>query len=82
MRAITLNIKDIFMSDKIIELEKKYESMFGEHPPVFGYPDDELLKALEKALETKTPMRGYDEVIDELLGVVDDDFEKAKKIKI
>jgi len=70
------------MSEKIIDLEKKYESMFGNHPPVFGYPEDELLIALEKSLETKTPMRGYDEVIDELLGVVDDDFEKAKKIKI
>jgi hypothetical protein len=70
------------MTGKIVELEKRYQSMFGNHPPIFGYSDDELLKALEKALETKTPMRGYDEVIDELSGVVDDDFEKAKKIKI
>ena len=70
------------MTNEIADLSKKYESMFGEFPPVFGYPDDELFEALNKALKTKTPMRGYDEVINEELGIVDDDFKKQKKIKL
>jgi hypothetical protein len=70
------------MTNEIADLSKKYESMFGDFPPVFGYPDDELLAALNKALQTKSPMRGYDEIINEELDIVDDDFKKPKKIKL
>ena len=66
--------------DKIIQLEQEYITMFGEHPPVFGYPDDELLAALRKALDTKTPMRGYDEIINEESGITEEDVKAGRGI--
>ena len=68
--------------DKIIQLEQEYITMFGEHPPVFGYPDDELLAALRKALDTKTPMRGYDEIINEELGITEEDVKAGRGVII
>ena len=54
------------LMDEIVPLEQQYQSTFGVHPPTFGYPNDELLEALKNSLDTKTPMRGYDEIINEL----------------
>jgi len=68
--------------DKIIQLEQEYITMFGEDPPVFGYPDDELLAALRKALDTKTPMRGYDEIINEELGITEEDVKAGRGVII
>ena len=65
-----------------IQATKEYESVFGEFPPLFGYPDSDLLIALKKAIKAKTPMPGYDEVINKDLGITDDDIESGKLIKI
>ena len=70
------------MTSENADLSKRYENMFGQFPPVFGYPDDELFEALSKSLETKTPLRGYDDIINDELGIVDYDLKKAKKIKL
>tara|TARA_Y100000590_G_C15162759_1_gene804220 strand:+ start:391 stop:573 length:183 start_codon:yes stop_codon:yes gene_type:complete len=43
---------------------EKYEKLFGENPPVFGYDGDKILPAINKALETKIPMPGMDEIIE------------------
>ena len=68
------------LMDEIIPLEKEYQSTFGVHPPTFGYPDNELLEALKNSLDTKTPMRGYDEIINEKLGLSEDDIKAGKGV--
>ena len=68
------------LMDEIIPLEQEYESTFCIHPPTFGYPDDELLDALRKALDTKTPMRGYDETINEESGITDEDIKAGRGV--
>ena len=68
------------LMDEIIPLEQEYESTFGVHPPIFGYPDDELLDALKNALDTKTPMRGYDEIINEELGITEEDVKAGRGV--
>tara|TARA_R100000734_G_C3318608_1_gene112949 strand:- start:2449 stop:2649 length:201 start_codon:yes stop_codon:yes gene_type:complete len=63
---------------KIFDLQIKYKNMFGEHPPIFGYPDDLLEQSLIESLENKTPMKGYDEVLNEELNISDDESIKIK----
>ena len=58
----------------------KYQKMFGENPPVFGYEDEEILPAINKALETKKPMSGMDEIIEKELGVSEQDKADGKGI--
>ena len=58
----------------------KYQEMFGENPPVFGYEDEEILPAINKAIETKKPMPGMHEIIEEELGITDEDREDGKGI--
>ena len=58
----------------------KYQEMFGENPPVFGYEDEEILPAINKALETKKPMSGMDEIIEKELGVSEQDKADGKGI--
>ena len=59
---------------------EKYKKIFGEHPPVFGYEEEEILPAIIKALETKKPMPGMNEIIEEELGITDEDREDGKGI--
>ena len=42
---------------------KEYESIFGDFPPIFGYPEDDLLPALQKSINDKTALPGYDDII-------------------
>ena len=58
----------------------KYQEMFGENPPVFGYEDEEILPAINKAIETKKPMPGMDEIIEKELGVSEQDKADGKGI--
>ena len=58
----------------------KYQEMFGENPPVFGYEDEEILPAINKAIETKKPMLGMDEIIEKELGVSEQDKADGKGI--
>ena len=67
---------------EFVQALKEYESIFGETPPMFGYPDDILFIALKKAIKTKTPMPGYDEVINDDLGITDEDKDAGKLIRI
>lgn len=67
---------------KIIQATKEYELLFGKHPPIFGYPDDDLLIELKKALKTQSPMRGYHEIINDELGITDDDIKSGKLVKV
>lgn len=67
----------------ITELEiawSEYEKLFGEKPPIFGYEEEEILPAIIKALETKKPMPGMHEIIEEELGITDEDREDGKGI--
>ena len=59
---------------------EKYQEMFGENPPVFGYEDEEILPAINKAIETKKPMLGMDEIIEKELGVSEQDKADGKGI--
>ena len=59
---------------------EKYQEMFGENPPVFGYEDEEILPAINKAIETKKPMPGMDEIIEKELGVSEQDKADGKGI--
>ena len=54
--------------------------MFGGYPPVFGYEEEDILTAIIKALETKKPMPGMHEIIEEKLGITDEDREDGKGI--
>ena len=56
----------------------KYEQLFGEKPPIFGYDENDILPAIIKALETKKPMPGMHEIIEENLGITDEDREDGK----
>tara|TARA_Y100001935_G_C17030046_1_gene372061 strand:+ start:362 stop:571 length:210 start_codon:yes stop_codon:yes gene_type:complete len=67
---------------EIADLQDRYLSFFGEHPPIFGYPEEELLDALKNALETETPMRGYDEILNEQLGIDEKDVKAGKGARI
>ena len=58
----------------------KYQEMFGENPLVFGYEDEEILPAINKAIETKKPMPGMDEIIEKELGVSEQDKADGKGI--
>ena len=58
----------------------KYQEMFGENPPVFGYEDEEILPAINKAIEPKKPMPGMHEIIEEELGITDEDRKDGKGI--
>ena len=59
---------------------KKYEQLFGEQPPVFGYDEEDILPAINKAIETNTPMPGMDEVIENELGMTEKDRSDGKRI--
>ncbi len=67
---------------EIADLQDKYLSFFGEHAPIFGYPEKELLDALKNALETETHMRGYDEIINEQSGIDEKDVKAGKGVRI
>ena len=56
---------------------KKYKKKFGEMPPIFGYPEDEILPAIKKALDTGVEMPGWNEVIEERLNIPEKDRGKA-----
>ncbi len=58
----------------------KYEQLFGEQPPVFGYDEEDILPAINKAIETNTPMPGMDEVIEKELGMTEKDRSDGKSI--
>ena len=60
----------------------KYEQMFGEYPPVFGFEEEDILPAIIKAIETKKPMPGMDEIIEKRLGITDEDRAAGKGIKL
>ena len=57
---------------------REYEKMFGEQPPIFGYDEEDILPAIEKAIETKTPMPGMDEIIEKELGITEKDKADGK----
>ena len=58
----------------------KYEQIFGEKPPIFGYDKEDILPAINKAIETKTPMPGMDEIIEKELGITEKDKADGKGI--
>ena len=60
----------------------KYEQMFREKPPIFGYENDEILPAINKAIKTGKPMPGADEVIRKELGISENDLDPEKDIII
>ena len=64
----------------ITELWSKYEQLFGENPPTFGYEEEDILPAIIKAIETKKPMPGMDEIIEKELGITDEDRADGKGI--
>ena len=62
------------------KLWSKYEKLFDEKPPIFGYKEEDILPAIIKALETKKPMPGMDEIIEKELGITDEDRAAGKGI--
>ena len=58
----------------------KYKKMFGEYPPVFGYEEEDILPAINKAIETKKTMPGMHEIIEEELGITNEDKAAGKGI--
>ena len=50
----------------------RYEIMFGEHPPTFGYGEDELYTLLLKSLEEKVELPRIDEKIKDVMDIDDD----------
>lgn len=64
------------IDDMGISMEK-YKKKFGEMPPIFGYPEDEILPAIKKALDTGVEMPGLDRVIEEELNITEDDRGKV-----
>ena len=59
---------------------REYEKMFGEQPPIFGYNKEDILPAINKAIKTKTPMPGMDEIIEKELGITEKDKAEGKRI--
>ena len=59
---------------------ENYKKMFGNYPPVFGYEEEDIPPAIIKALETKKPMPGMHEIIEEELGITDEDKAAGKGI--
>lgn len=64
------------IDDMGISMEK-YKNKFGEMPPIFGYPDNEILPAIKKALDTGVEMLGWNEVIEERLNIAKKDRGRA-----
>ena len=58
-----MSIKDLGLA------MNEYEKKFGDMPPIFGYPEDEILVAINKALDTGTEMPGWDKVIEKELNI-------------
>ena len=52
----------------------RYEIMFGEHPPSFGYNEDELYTLLLKSLEEKVELPRIDEKIKVVMDIDDDEL--------
>ena len=50
----------------------RYEIMFGEHPPIFGYREEELYTLLLQSLENKTELPRADEKIKDVMDMDDD----------
>ena len=50
----------------------RYEIMFGENPPTFGYNEDELYTLLLQSLENKTELPGIEEKIKDVMDIDDD----------
>ena len=65
------DLKDVF---------EKYEKMFDEPPPIFGYAEEDILPAIKKALKTKKPMPGMHEIIEKELGITEKDKAEGKRI--
>ena len=59
---------------------EKYEKLFGEKPPVFGYDEEDILLAINSAIETRIPMPGMDEIIEKELGITEKDKADGKRI--
>ena len=51
----------------------KYDAIFGEMPPVFGYEPEELYQLLSICIENKTKLIPSDEAAKEVLGMDDDE---------
>tara|TARA_R100000808_G_C2020157_1_gene68717 strand:+ start:156 stop:371 length:216 start_codon:yes stop_codon:yes gene_type:complete len=51
----------------------EYEVIFGEHPPTFGYKDEELYNLLLNSIESKIEMQGIDKRIKDVLDIPDDE---------
>ena len=64
----------------LLDAFKEYKKMFKEKPPIFGYPEEEILPAINKALETKIPMPGMHEIIEKELGITEKDKADGKGI--
>ncbi len=47
---------------------------------VFGYEEKDILPAIIKAIETKKPMPGMHEIIEEEVGITDEDRKDGKGI--
>ena len=58
----------------------KYEKIFKEKPPIFGYAEEDILPAIKKALKTKIPMPGMHEIIEKELGITEKDKAEGKRI--
>jgi len=73
-----LNLERRVMADKLpfeIRLANaigRYEILFGEHPPTWGYREDELYSLLLKSLEDKVEMPRIDERIRDVLDIDDE----------
>jgi hypothetical protein len=52
----------------------KYEVIFGEMPPVFGYEPEELYQMLLICIESKTKLVPSDEATKDVLGMNDDEI--------
>ena len=52
----------------------KYEAKFSEHPPIFGYKDDELYQLLLNSLEHDVEMIRIDEKIRDVNDLDDDEL--------
>ena len=75
-----LNLERRVMADKLpfeIRLANaigRYEILFGEHPPSFGYNEDELYALLLQSLENKTELPGIEERIKDVMDIDDDEL--------
>ena len=64
--------KKMPLKDRLEIAIEKYILEFGEHPPVFGFEDEELYMLLTDSLKNNTKMPGPDEYTREVLGLSDD----------